>query len=72
MEAKKIFKIIEKNAPLNLQLDFDTSGFNVGNREAEIYGVLVSENVTHEVIQEAKQKGCNLIISHHPAIFGEA
>ncbi len=71
MEAKKIFKIIEKHAPLNLQLDFDTSGFNVGNREAEINGVLLSENVTHEVIQEAKQKGCNLIISHHPAIFGD-
>ncbi len=71
MEAKKIFKIIEKHAPLSLQLDFDSSGFNVGNREAEIVGVLVSENVTHEVIQEAIDNNCNLIISHHPAIFGE-
>ena len=71
MEAKKIFKIIEKHAPLNLQLDFDSSGFNVGNRDAEIEGVLVSENVTHAVIDEAVQNGCNLIISHHPAIFGE-
>ena len=71
MEAKKIFKIIEKHAPLNLQLDFDSSGFNVGSREAEIFGVLVSENVTHEVIDEAVEKGCNLIISHPPAIFGD-
>lgn len=71
MEAKKIFKIIEKHAPLSLQLDFDSSGFNVGNREAEINGILVSENVTHEVIQEAIDNSCNLIISHHPAIFGE-
>ena len=71
MEAKKIFKIIEKHAPLSLQLDFDSSGFNVGNREAEINGVLVSENVTHAVIDEAVENGCNLIISHHPAIFGD-
>ena len=71
MEAKKIFKVIEKHAPLSLQLDFDTSGFNVGNRDAEIYGILVSENVTHEVIKEAIDNKCNLIISHHPAIFGD-
>ncbi len=71
MEAKKIFKVIEKHAPLNLQLDFDSSGFNVGNRDAEIVGVLVSENVTHEVIDEAIEQGCNLIISHHPVIFGD-
>ncbi|MCR4875193.1 MAG: Nif3-like dinuclear metal center hexameric protein [Clostridia bacterium] len=71
MEAKKIFKIIEKHAPLSLQLDFDSSGFNVGNRDAEINGILVSENVTHEVIKEAIDNQCNLIISHHPAIFGE-
>ncbi len=71
MEAKKIFKIIEKHAHLSLQLDFDSSGFNVGNRDAEINGILVSENVTHEVIKEAIDNQCNLIISHHPAIFGE-
>ena len=71
MEAKKIFRIIEKYAPLSTQLDFDLSGFCVGNRDAEIEGVLVSENVTHEVIDEACEKGCNLIISHHPAIFGD-
>jgi len=71
VEAKKIFRIIEKYAPLSTQLDFDSSGFCVGNRDAEIEGVLVSENVTHEVIDEACEKGCNLIISHHPAIFGD-
>ena len=71
MEAKKIFKEIEKHAPIKLALDFDTVGLAVGNRDAEIDGVLVSENVTHEVIDEAKENGCNLIISHHPVIFGE-
>ena len=71
MEAKKIFKEIEKHAPLKLALEFDTTGLSVGNRDAEIEGVLVAENVTHDVIDEAKENGCNLIISHHPAIFGE-
>ena len=71
MIAKKIFKEIEKHAPLKLALEFDTTGFSVGNRDAEIDGVLVAENVTHDVINEAKENGCNLIVSHHPAIFGE-
>jgi len=71
MKADKIFREIQKHAPLKLALDFDTVGMSVGDRDAEIDGVLVCENVTHAVIDEAKANGCNLIISHHPAIFGE-
>ena len=71
MNANKIFREIQKHAPIKLALDFDTVGLSVGNRDAEIDGVLVCENVTHAVIDEAKENGCNLIISHHPAIFGD-
>jgi dinuclear metal center YbgI/SA1388 family protein len=41
----------------------------VGEANAEISNVLVSLDVTLEVIEEAISKNCNLIIAHHPVIF---
>ncbi len=37
--------------------------------EALTNSVLLTVDVTEEVIAEARQYGCNLIISHHPLIF---
>lgn len=56
-------------APLELQLDFDNSGFLVGHGDAEVKRVLLALDITNDVIEEAIQKEANLIISHHPIIF---
>ena len=56
-------------APLELQLDFDNSGFLVGYGDAEVKRVLLALDITNDVIEEAIQKEANLIISHHPIIF---
>ena len=56
-------------ASLELQLDFDNSGFLVGHGDAEVKRVLLALDITNDVIEEAIQKEANLIISHHPIIF---
>jgi dinuclear metal center YbgI/SA1388 family protein len=69
MTVKSICEIIEEVAPLSLQENYDNSGLLVGDSLMEVSGVLVCIDITEEVIKEAIQKKCNLIISHHPLIF---
>ena len=69
MKIRDIEDIFEKFAPNNLQESYDNSGLIIGNKEEEVRNILVSLDVTEEIIKEAVEKGCNLIISHHPILF---
>lgn len=70
MYIKEIISLIEDYAPLKLQASFDNSGLLCGDPERELTSILLCIDVTEEVIKEAIDKGHNLIISHHPLIFG--
>lgn len=52
------------------QESYDNAGFLVGDSDLEITGALVTLDVTPAVIDEAIATKSNLIISHHPMIFG--
>ena len=69
MKIKEITQFLEKIAPLNYQESYDNSGLIVGNRENEVTSALVCLDCTVEVVDEAIENGCNLIIAHHPIIF---
>ena len=55
--------------PLSYQESYDNSGLLVGDETMRINSVLTCLDCTEEVIQDAIDKKCNLIISHHPIIF---
>lgn len=69
MKVFEITSLIEKVAPLSLQESYDNAGLLVGNKSMSVTGVLITLDVTEAVIDEAIQKKCNLIVSHHPLIF---
>jgi len=69
MKIKEITSYLESFAPLSLQEDYDNSGLIIGNQETEVKGILITIDCIEEVIEEAKKKGANLIIAHHPIIF---
>ena len=69
MKIKKVIDALEQFAPLPLQESYDNAGLQVGLTEAEISGALLCLDVTEAVVDEAVQKGCNLIVSHHPLLF---
>ena len=69
MIVKSICELIEEVAPLALQESYDNAGLLVGDSQMEVTSVLVCIDITEDVIEEAIQKRCNLIISHHPLIF---
>ena len=68
---KEITAAIERIAPLALQEDYDNAGLILGNPDEEVSGCLICLDITEEVIKEAVRKKANLIISHHPLIFGK-
>lgn len=69
MKLGKIIQELESVIPTQLQESYDNSGLQVGNRNAEIKKTLISMDITMEVLEEAKIKGCDLVISHHPMLF---
>ena len=66
----KITNVIENVAPLQLQESYDNAGLIIGNAKMDINKALICFDVTEEVLDEAISIGANLIISHHPIIFG--
>lgn len=68
-QIQHIIDVLERIAPPALQEDYDNSGLLVGEPQTEIQKVLVSLDVTEEVVEEAKSIGAGLIVSHHPIVF---
>lgn len=64
-----ILEYFETFAPVSCSMDFDNCGLLVGDKNAVVTNVLVSLDITKEVVYEAQRLGCELIISHHPVIF---
>ncbi len=69
MKIKDLTAFLETIAPPVYQESYDNTGLLVGNAEADIKGVLICLDSTEAIIEEAVEKGCNLIIAHHPIIF---
>lgn len=66
---RDIYSYIDSIAPFDTQADFDNSGLLVGDMDTGVSKVMLTLDITEDVINEAKETGCELIISHHPVIF---
>lgn len=69
VKIKEVIAALERFAPLPLQEDYDNAGLQLGLTEAEVSGALLCLDVTEDVVEEAHEKGCNLLVSHHPLLF---
>lgn len=70
MKAFELVRPIEAFAPLFQQEKWDNCGFSVGDPNGEVSKVLIALDCTEEVIDEAIECGADMIITHHPLIFG--
>lgn len=69
-KIQEIINVLESYAPLPLQESYDNAGLQVGDPEQQATGALLTLDVTEQSVTEAKKHGCNIIISHHPLLFG--
>ena len=70
MQLNQIINIIEQFAPPSYQESYDNAGLITGNIDMTATGALICLDSTEEVLDEAIKKNCNLIIAHHPIVFG--
>lgn len=70
MNISEVIQTLESYAPLSYQESYDNVGLLTGNATWQCTGVLCSLDATEDVVNEAKENGCNLIVAHHPIIFG--
>ncbi|WP_462252165.1 Nif3-like dinuclear metal center hexameric protein [Ferruginibacter sp.] len=69
MIIQDITSLLEKIAPASLQENYDNAGLITGNTNWECTGIITTLDATEEVVNEAIEKKCNLIVAHHPIIF---
>ncbi|TAH02482.1 MAG: Nif3-like dinuclear metal center hexameric protein [Sphingobacteriales bacterium] len=70
MTIGSIINVLETVAPPSLQESYDNVGLLIGTSADPCTGVLVTLDVTEAVVDEAVAKKANLIVAHHPLIFG--
>lgn len=70
MIIRDIIQVLEAFAPLPYQESYDNAGLLFGHAGMEVKGVLLTLDATEAVLDEAIEKGCNLVIAHHPIVFG--
>jgi dinuclear metal center YbgI/SA1388 family protein len=70
MKVSEIISFLESQAHPSLQEHYDNAGLLTGNAGWDCTGIICSLDATEEVVMEAVSQKCNLIVAHHPIIFG--
>ncbi len=71
MKCSEIMDIIEKICPISAACGWDNPGLIAGDGEAPVHSVMIALDATDEVIDAAINQRVNMLITHHPLIFGK-
>lgn len=69
VRCSDIINIMEEYAKPTYAENWDNIGLMVGDENSIIKKILIALDITDDVIEEAINKNCNMIITHHPFIF---
>lgn len=70
MKCREVIECLEKLAPKNMALSWDNPGLLAGRMDKEVLSVYLAVDATDEVIEDAINKKVDMLITHHPLIFG--
>ncbi|WP_153796126.1 Nif3-like dinuclear metal center hexameric protein [Foetidibacter luteolus] len=70
MKIQDAIQLLEQWAPPAYQENYDNAGLLTGNAAWDCTGIICCLDATADVVNEAVQKKCNLVVAHHPIIFG--
>lgn len=69
MKVGEIAARIEKRIPLEWAEEWDKPGLSVGDIQDEAAKIAMALDVSCESVERAAAAGCQLLVTHHPAIF---
>lgn len=64
-----VYRRIDEIAPFSLQEEWDNAGLLIGSAERAVDTLLCALDLTLDVLEEAKMRGAQLIVTHHPILF---
>lgn len=70
MKCQEIIEVIEKRFPREYACDWDNVGLLAGDRNREVKKVYIALDATNEVVDAAIAAGADMLLTHHPMIFG--
>lgn len=69
MKKNELIKIIENFAPPETQEEWDNSGWQITTDNDDVNKVMLCLSITKDIIRQAKEQNCDMIIAHHPLFF---
>lgn len=69
LTVSDVVRLLEEWVPPRIAMDGDKIGLQIGNPANRVNKVLVTLDVTEEVVEEAIQSGAGMIVSHHAVIY---
>lgn len=70
MKCREIINIIEKSYGKEYALEWDNIGLLVGRADREVRTIYVALDATDTVIEHAIEAKTDMLVTHHPMIFG--
>lgn len=71
MTVQDVMDVLFQLAPAELKEEWDNVGLLCGRSTAQVHKAIIALDATLCVLQEAAETGCDLLITHHPILFGE-
>lgn len=69
MKREELLTALDGIAPISLQESWDNCGMQIDLGNAQFKKLLVCLDVTDEIVEEAEEEHCDMIVSHHPLLF---
>lgn len=69
MLVAQLLSAVERLAPAALAEEWDNVGLIVGRHNQPVRRVIVALDLRDEVLGEAREHGCDAVLTHHPPIF---
>lgn len=69
IKVKDVCDFLDASIPVSWQESYDNSGLQTGNPDNEIESALLALDATPDIIKEAVETGCGLVVTHHPVLF---
>lgn len=66
---REIYDVLFAFAPAEMKMDWDNVGLGCGRFETEVTRVLVALDPMLDVFEEALDRSCELVVTHHPLLF---
>lgn len=68
VKVQQVLEILEQIAPPELACSWDNVGLLV-DAGRPVTSIMTALDITADVVRDAAESGCELIVSHHPVIF---